>query len=69
MLSYSKLNLWVYLILSSLFLLPLPMSTSVFLFFSSYYYRTLKFHYTLVPLEVSVGYVQTISTSVGQTFL
>jgi hypothetical protein len=41
----------------------------IFLFLSSYYYRTLGSHYILAPLEVSVGHVQTISTDVGQTFL
>jgi hypothetical protein len=43
------------------------MSTSVFL--SSHCYRVLGSHYTLVPLEVSVEHVQTISTDVGQAFL
>jgi hypothetical protein len=38
--------------------LPLPL----------YYYHALGFHYAIVLLEVSVGYVQTISISVGQDF-
>ena len=67
--SYLRLSLWVYSILSSLLLLPLPKSTSVFLCLSSRYYPGLGFHYALVPLEVSVGHIQTISTSVGQAFL
>ena len=33
------------------------------------YYPGLGFHYAPVPLEVSVGHVQTISTGVGQAFL
>ena len=42
-------------------LLPLPKLTSVFLCLSSCYYPGLGFHYAPVPLEVSVGHVQTIS--------
>jgi hypothetical protein len=53
--SHLRLNLWVYSILSS-FKSPFtrPMSTSIFLFLSSYYYRILGSHYALAPLEVSL---------------
>jgi hypothetical protein len=34
-----------------------------------HYYHVLKSHYTLMPLEIFVGYVQTISTDIGQAFL
>ena len=61
---YLRLSLWVYTILSSLLLLPLPKSTSVFLCLSSRYYPGFGFHYAPVPLEVSVAHVQTISTGV-----
>ena len=64
-----RLSLWVYSILSSLLLLPLPKSTSVFLSLSSRYYPGLGFQYAPVPLEVSVRHVQTISTGVGQAFI
>jgi hypothetical protein len=57
----TRLNLWIYLILSSLILMHLPMSTLV-----SHYYHALRSDYTL---EVSIEYVQTISTGVGQVFL
>ena len=58
----------IYSILSSLLLLPLSKLTLVFLCLSSHYYPGLGFHYALVPLEVFVGHVQTISTSVEQAF-
>jgi hypothetical protein len=45
------------------------MSISVFPCLSSHCYRALGSHYTLMLIEVSVGYIQTISTSVGQAFL
>jgi hypothetical protein len=67
--TYSRLNLWLYPILSSVPLLPLSMLTLIFLFLSSHYYRILGSHYTLTPLEVLVGHVQIILTDVGQTFL
>jgi hypothetical protein len=57
----TRLNLWIYLILSSLILMHLPMSTLV-----SHYYHALRSDYTL---EVSIEYVQTISTGVEQIFL
>jgi hypothetical protein len=60
--SYSRLSIWVYLILSSLLLLPLSISTSVFLFPPSHCYRALESYYALAPLEVCVGHIQTIST-------
>jgi hypothetical protein len=63
--SDSRLNLWVYSILSSLLLLPLPMSILVFLFLSSHCYSVLGSHYLLVPLEVFVQHVQTILTDIG----
>jgi hypothetical protein len=44
------------------------MSTWVFPYISFYCYRALGLHYTLVPLEVSVAHVQTISIGVGQAF-
>jgi hypothetical protein len=53
--SYIRLNLRVYLILSTLLLLSLSMSTSVFL--SSHYYRTLVSHYKRVYLQVRVRHV------------
>jgi len=65
---YLRLSLWVYYILSSLLLLPLPKSTSVFLCLSSHYYPGLGFHYASLPLEVFIGHVQIISTGVGQAF-
>jgi hypothetical protein len=64
--SYSRLNLWVYSTISSLFLLPITMSTSVFSCLSSHCYCALGYHYALVPLKDFVVHVQTISTSVGQ---
>jgi hypothetical protein len=45
------------------------MSSSVFLFLSSHYYRALASDYALAPLKVSVEHVQSISTNVGQVFL
>jgi hypothetical protein len=66
--SSSTLNLWVYSILSSLLLLSLPMSTSALTCLSSHCYCALRSHYTLVPLKIFVGHVQTISTGVGQAF-
>jgi hypothetical protein len=60
---------WAYFILSNLNLLPLSLLTSVFLFLFSYCYRAIGSHYAWVPLEVSDGHVQTISTDVEQSFL
>jgi hypothetical protein len=51
-----------------LLLLPLPMSTPVFSYLSSHYYRVLGY-YTLVFLKISIGYVQIISNVVRQAFL
>jgi hypothetical protein len=45
------------------------MSNLFFIFLFSHCYHTLGCHYTLAPLEVFVGYVQTISINVGQAFL
>lgn len=67
--SYIRLNLWVYFILPSLLLLSLSMSTLAFPGLSSHCYDVLGWHYALVPLEVPVEHVQTISTKVGQAFL
>jgi hypothetical protein len=67
--SYSRLNFSVYFILSNLLLLYLPMSTLIFISLSSHCYHALGFHYALVPLDITVGCVQIISTDVGQAFL
>jgi hypothetical protein len=45
------------------------MSILVFSNLSFHYYRVLRSHCALVPLEVSIGHVQTITTDVGQAFL
>jgi hypothetical protein len=44
------------------------MSTSVFPCLSSHYYRVLEFYYMLVPLEVSIRNIKTISPGIGQPF-
>jgi hypothetical protein len=62
--SCSSINLWLYSIPPSLLLLYLSMLTSTFSSLSSHCYRVLEFYYALVL----VGYVQTISTGVGQAF-
>ena len=66
--SYLRLSLWVYSILSSLLLLPLPKSTSVFLCLSSRYYPGLGFHYAPVPLEVSAGHFRQRIIQIKQIF-
>jgi hypothetical protein len=58
-----KAKSWVYYILASL-LLAFFMSTSAFPCLSSHYDHALESHYTLVPLKVSCGHIQTISTGV-----
>ena len=67
--SYSNIDLQVYPRLSNLFLLPSPMSISVYLYISSHYQLVLVLHNALLPLEVSFGHGQTTSTDVGQAFL
>lgn len=68
--SYLRLNLQVYLILSSLVLLSLlnPHINSD-LPLSSHCCRALGFHYAFAPLKISVRHVQTISTDIGQVSL
>jgi hypothetical protein len=67
--SYSRLNIGYILYFQIFFYclfpcvnfgLPLPLS--------SHCYRALRSHYALVPLEVFIEHVQTISTGVKQTF-
>jgi hypothetical protein len=70
--SYSRQNLYVCFILSSLFLLRLLISTSALSCMPLFPLLShLSISLALVPLEVSVGHVQTISNGVGleQAFL
>jgi hypothetical protein len=63
--SYPKKVLWIYFILSNLFLLLPPMSVSVDIFLFLYFQDDLKYRCVLVLQEAFVGYDQTIANDVG----
>jgi hypothetical protein len=67
--SYPKQPLWVYSILSNIFLLLPPMSVSIDPFLFLYFQDDLEYRCVLVLQETFVGYDQTITNDVGLTSL
>jgi hypothetical protein len=63
--SYPKQAIWIYFILSNLFLFLPPMSVSVDLFSFLCFQDDLEYHCVLVLQEAFVGYDQTIANGIG----